>query len=228
MSDPSGGWAKAIQASAEFGGKVIDAARGLGGFIAGPAAEVVGMVEDQLKVARFERRIRLMDRVDALMKERGMSGPTRQLPLAVGLPLLSYAAVEEDDELQDRWATLLTNAADADSGTEMRRAFVSMLADMTGLDVKCLVAIATAPNAGNGTVLTGKLPECVEIDEQNEADAAMPTKDVAVSLGNLFRLGCITLGMTWGGWMHPATAAITPLGLAFVHACTAQQREATS
>lgn len=228
MDDPSGGWAKAVKASAEFGGKVVDAAQGLGGFIAGPAAEVVGMVEDQLKVARFERRIRLMDRVDALMQERGMSGPTRQLPLAVGLPLLSYAAVEEDDDLQDRWAALLTNAADADSGTEMRRAFVSMLADMTPLDVKCLVAIASAPNAGKGTVLTGKLPECIEIDEQSEADAPMPTEEVAVSLGNLHRLGCITLGVTWGGWVHPATAAVTPLGLAFVHACTAQQHEATS
>ncbi len=83
MVDPSGGWAKAVKASAEFGGKVVDAARDLGSFIAGPAAEVVGMVEDQIKVARYGRRLRLMARVDALMKERGMSGPTRQLPLAV-------------------------------------------------------------------------------------------------------------------------------------------------
>lgn len=224
MDDPSGGWAKAVKASAEFGGKVVEAARDLGSFIAGPAAEVVGMVEDQLKVARIERRVRLMDRVDALMKDRGMSGPTRQLPLAVGLPLLSYAAVEEEDELQDRWAALLTNAADSDSGTEVRRAFVSMLADMTPLDVKCLAMIAAAPNSHSGLVLTENLPHRVEPESRETGTTRnLPTEEVSVSLGNLNRLGCITFGTTWTGKVHPSIVAITPLGLAFVRACTAER-----
>jgi hypothetical protein len=135
VPDPTGGWAKATEASANASKQAIQAGRDLGRFISGPAGEVVGMLWDHLKVIRFERQVRLAERVRLFLSNRGMNGPTRSVPLKIGLPLLDYATLEEDDDLQDIWATLLVNGGDIDSGIEMRRAFVSVLAEMTALDV---------------------------------------------------------------------------------------------
>jgi hypothetical protein len=51
------------------------------------------------------------------------------------VPLLENATLEEDEDLQDIWARLLVNSADASSGIEPRRAFSAGLAEMCLLDV---------------------------------------------------------------------------------------------
>jgi hypothetical protein len=103
--DPTGGWAKASN-------NAIEAGRELGHFIRGPVGEVVGMLEDHLKVVRFERQVRLWDRVRNILTEKGMDGPTRKIPLKIALPLLENATLEEDDDLQEVWARLLVNSGD--------------------------------------------------------------------------------------------------------------------
>jgi hypothetical protein len=136
VPDPTGGWAKATEATANASREVIRAGRHLGRFISGPAGEVVGMLWDHLRIVRFERQIRLWERTRHFLAKRGLDAPTRTIPLKIGLPLLDNATLEEDDELQDVWAKLLVNGGDASSGIEIRRAFVSVLAEMTALDVE--------------------------------------------------------------------------------------------
>lgn len=151
VPDPTGGWAQATEETAKASQDVIQAVRELGHFIRVPMGELVGMFEDYLKVVRFERRVRLADRARHFLAERGKNAPTRTIPLNIGLPLLENATLEEDDELQDVWAMLLVNGGDADSGIEMRRAFVSVLAEMTALDVRNLAKIEQAnPSAASG------------------------------------------------------------------------------
>ena len=86
------------------------------------------MFEDHLKVVRFERLIRLMDRVRNILVEKGLPGPTRKIPLSIAVPLLESATLEQNDDLQEIWARLLVNGGDASSGIELRRAFVSVWA----------------------------------------------------------------------------------------------------
>jgi len=86
--DPTGGWAKATEAIAKASKEVIEAGRELGHVLSGPARQAVGMLEDHLKVVRFERQVRLWGRVRNILTERGMAGPTRKIPLNVGVPLL--------------------------------------------------------------------------------------------------------------------------------------------
>ena len=187
------------------------------------------MLWDHLKVVRFERQVRLADRVRYFLWERGMVGPTRTIPLKVGLPLLDHATLEEDDELQDVWALLLVNSGDADSGVEMRRAFVSVLAEMTALDVRNLAAIEQASpvdlREGSITVWTGKLPdEAVPVSRRDvSVYSKKPSVEVLTSLSNLERLGCIYSGDQAGGLraISPVQAVgLTPFGRAFVRACT--------
>jgi hypothetical protein len=98
------------------------------------------MLSDHLRVVRFERQVRLWDRVRHFLAERGMDAPTRTIGLNIGLPLIENATLEGDDGLQDVWARLLVNGGDTNSGIELRRAFVSVLAEMTAFDVRNLAA----------------------------------------------------------------------------------------
>ena len=53
---------------------------------------------------RFERRVCLADRVRNVLIEKGMTGPTRKIPLNIAVPLLENATLREDDDLQEVWA----------------------------------------------------------------------------------------------------------------------------
>lgn len=136
---------KAIEEVAKTTGKAIDASRELGGFLSkyvgGSLEHAMGIVEDKLKYLRWERQIRLTERANTLLAERGLAQPSRKVPLQVAIPLIQAASLEEDDWLQDQWAALLVNAADAASHVEVRRAFISILEDLTPLDALLLKKI---------------------------------------------------------------------------------------
>jgi hypothetical protein len=159
-----------------------------------------------------------------MMQQKGLVGPTRQLPLNIGLPLLSHAALEEDDELQDRWAALLVNAADGDSGTEVRRAFVSILADMTAIDACVLEMIARTPNR---TVKAVQVSPKTGTTVIYDSIAPLPpaSDEVKIVLSNLRRLGCVNLQLTMDGGVSYEDVSITPLGAAFIKACTEPKKQ---
>jgi hypothetical protein len=221
--DPTGGWAAATEATANASKEAIKASRELGRFIGGFAHEVVGILEDHLKVVRFERRVRLADRVRNFLIERGMTGPTRKIPLSIAVPLLENATLEEDDDLREIWARLIVNGGDAGSGIELRRAFVSVLAEMTSLDVRNLAQIERAAkllNAEIGSygVWTYELPERALTIGNVDPDR-YPSPEVAISLSNLERLGCIISEKTFNQ-ASVLVVNLTPFGRALIDACT--------
>ena len=59
--DPTGGWAKATDATANASTEAIRASRDLGHFLSGPAGELVGMALQHLQVVKFERGVRLTE-----------------------------------------------------------------------------------------------------------------------------------------------------------------------
>jgi hypothetical protein len=153
-----------------------------------------------------------------------MPSPTRKIPLNIGVPLLQNAILEEDDDLQDVWARLLVNGGDASSGIELRRAFVSVLAEMSARDVHNLAQIESAAKLNEDSALQGvwtyELPERAipfyHLDPERDRN---PSREVAISLSNLGRLGCIIAS----GSQVPATYYLvnfTPFGRALIEACT--------
>ena len=221
--DPTGGWAAATEATANASKEAIQASRELGRFFSGPAREVVGILEDYVKVVRFERRVRLAGRVRKVLIEKGMTGPTRKIPLNIAVPLLENATLEEDDDLLEVWARLLVNGSDAGSGIELRRAFVSVLAEMTSLDVRSLAQIESAAtlNAESGAtgVWTYELPERA-IPYVKPERTRDPSPEVAISLGNLERLGCIISSNQTPVRTGYELVNLTPFGRALIDACT--------
>jgi hypothetical protein len=78
--------------------------------IAGPAAEEFGLtLKDHVRVFRLKRQIRLFKRVEEMLAEAKME-PGR-VPFKLLLPMVENASIEENNELQDRWAAMLANAA---------------------------------------------------------------------------------------------------------------------
>jgi hypothetical protein len=243
--DPTGGWARAVEETSKAGREVTRAMRELGSFISAPASEVVAMITDHLRVVRFERSVRLADRVREFLRERGLEAPSRPLSLNIALPLLDNATLEEDDGLQDVWARLLANAGDADSGIEMRRAYVSMLAEMTSLDVKLLSDVKRTADSIHGDeheddenipedqkdllyIKRNRYPYDHNDDifvvsvYQSSEEEYLPT-NVEVSFANLARLYCIAVH-TESPEVSQRGFRLTPLGRAFVVACTGTER----
>jgi len=217
---------KAIPEIAKTTGKAIDAARDFGGFIAkyisGSVEQAFGIVEDKLIYTRWERQVRLMQRADLFLKRVGLSCPTREVPLKVMIPLLQGATLEEDDDLQDRWAILLVNAANAEFPIEIRRAYLNILEQLSPLEVRILDNIYALPfsKMQHDGVATLYLPDSVSFASPlGGSNFPAPDESIQLALGNLARVGCIRLSTTWGGGESFGRILPTILGHAFVSVC---------
>jgi hypothetical protein len=220
---------KAAEEIAKTVGKGIDAGREVGSFLAkyigGTVEQAMGIIEDRLKYVRWERKIRLLQKVNELLAQMGRSATIRPVPLNIAVPLVEYGSLQEDDSLQDIWAQLLANAADATSGVEVRRAFLTILNDLSPLDARNLKKIyeVSDPMSHKGIATTG-LP--------NKAFAKLPEGDprmlgldpnIEVSIRNLVRLGLaepIPLAPLSQGGTAVTVVHRTELGREFVRACT--------
>ena len=217
-------------------------------FIGGSLEQGFGIIEDQLKYVRWERQERLVDRAKHFMAERGSRMQFRPVPLKVAIPIFVEASLEENDDLQDLWARLLVNAADAESGVEVKRRLVSILQDFSHMEVCLLQAIHDAPpmkgdvsSKGSpgpldldgrviappmkGGVPTKGLPnEYLEPGEEGE-DPGLPSEPVQIGLWNLMRLGCIESAGTWDSLVGIRRVNITALGKELIKACSTPQKK---
>lgn len=228
--DPVSESAKAVQEVAKATGKAIDAGQKFGGFIsrfvAGPLEQGMGIFEDKLKYMRWERQLRLMQRADQMLKEIGLTQPTRHIPLKLAIPLLEAASLEDDDHLQDLWAKLLVNAANSASSVTLQRAYISVLEQLTPLEAAILQKIYALPydQTRHDGVEVGKLPDEVAVGKDDGKQDQLPEapEDIRLALANLARLGCVVIQKSWGGGELFRKVNPTLLGKSFVEACTLQ------
>ncbi len=228
--DPVSETAKAVQEVAKVTGKAIDAGATFGGFIsqyvAGSIEQGMGIFEDKLKYMRWERQVRLMQRAEQLLKETGLSQPTRVIPLKLAIPLLEAASLEDDDYLQDLWARLLVNGANGSSRVSLQRAYISTLEQLNTLEAIILQKIYSLPyeEMCHDGVEVGNLPSEVAVGKDDGKDDSLPepSEEVQLALANLARLGCIAIQRSWGGSEIYKKVNPTLLGKSFIEACTLQ------
>ena len=181
--------AKAVQEVAKATGKVVEAATKAGSFFSryfeGPLEQVSGIVTDELRFRREQRMIRLHERAQQFLLERGITEPTRQVPLSFGIPLLQAGTLEEDDSLQDLWASLLANAADDSLQIEFRTAYISIIQSFSPLDAVVFNKFTDHPR--------GRL-------ETLHRAVGVSKNAFLESITNLSRLGCVSAPM-----LDPAT-----------------------
>lgn len=197
--------AKAVQEVAKTTGKVVDIVHDTGGFLAphvdGILAQVAGIFTDQLKYLRGVRLVRLGQIFQQELLAHGGVAAVRKLPLNSAIDALEQGAMEQDDDLQDIWARLLANAVDATSEVQPRRAYISIIKDLSPLDALILEQIyAVDQERHQKAIVTHELPSraypAIDTDPKT---LAKPSEEVQVALANLERLGLILYGATWGG-----------------------------
>jgi hypothetical protein len=215
---------KAIQETAKASGKAIEVVRSLCSFVAeitsGSITQAIGIVEDKLAYMRWERQVRFIKRAELLLRELGLPTNRRPVPMSIAIPLLESAFIEEDDELQDLWAQLLANAANASYKHEIRRAYISILQDLTSLDAQIMQKFLTVPEKyWMKPIFTYRLPDEF-VFEESKGERRFPDHAVLVSLANLARLGLIGGTMLISGEILFNEIRPTLIGYDFILACT--------
>ena len=168
--DPNDTGTEALKAAKEIAkatGQGLEIVQNFGAFVSrfigGPLEQGFGIIDDKLKYRRWEAMVKLVDRANHFMAERGSRMRFRPVPLKVAIPIFEAASLEEDDDLQDLWARLLVNAADAESGVEVKRRLVSILQDFSHMEVCLLQKIHDAPPT-KGDSPTKRLPGPLDLD----------------------------------------------------------------
>lgn len=185
-----------------------------------PLEQIAGILTDKLKYVRWERSVRLVDRANKFLTERGSQSKLGSVPLNIAIPILEAATLEEDDDLQDNWARLLINAADANSGIQVKRGLVSILQDFGTMEARLLQAIYSAPPMKGGVPTKGLPDKYIQPGNVDE-DSGLPPELVQIGLWQLMRLGCICESGTWDSISGIRRVQITALGKALVEACLA-------
>ncbi|WP_456490459.1 Abi-alpha family protein [Marinobacter nauticus] len=222
--------AKAVEETAKAVRSGFETTQMLGGFVArligAPLEQAMGIWEDKLKYRRWENQLRLMDSFQRELSRRGLTSPNRVIPPKFAVPVLEAAAFEEDDYLRQFWAMMLVNAADETVDVQMRNAFVSILEDLTSLDVKVLEVLYSFHGGSpiesvlNRGFYIGFLPHraspALDFEEMPPA-----SPEVEISVANLIRLGLLAEMRSVDGGIEPYSVSKTTLGAEFFRSCTA-------
>lgn len=82
-----------------------------------PSVEETGLLlKDKVTLWKFKNQVKTLNKAKAFCEKNNINPKTISLKLLC--PLLDYSALEEDEELQDKWAILLTNMVDSAQNIE--------------------------------------------------------------------------------------------------------------
>jgi hypothetical protein len=136
--------------------------------------DLVGLLGgDWLKVRRAENIVRMLQKAKERLEARHAK-VQEPASLSISLPLLTAAADESRDELQDIWARLMAAAADPSRAGCFRLAFIEAAKKLDPLDAAVLRAGQAINRAINRTpdynLLASQLnvsPDEIEVSIQN-------------------------------------------------------------
>lgn len=235
--------AKAVQEVAKTARTGIEATRQVGSFVSKlinePLEAVVGRLTDKLQFIRAERQVRLAERWREILRERNIEGVLRIVPPKLAFPIIENASLEEDDELQDLWANLLASAVDPNRRTTLRSAFIDILRQLEVIDVHVLSAIFEETRRTDdqtddtlAAFLRKNLVSPTRI--VNKLNIDLEAYETAID--NLLRVRCVSSNVEYQRYAQTESYArsrgdllnhadydlvcLTPLGLAFISACT--------
>lgn len=222
--------AKAVAEASKFGTKSVEATEKMLGFLAKvfhePIELAVGIINDKLKFLKWQRQIRMADKINEILEERDIT-ETRPIPPKFALPMLENASLEEDDELQDIWIRLMANSMDPNFKASFRMAYIEIIKGLTTLDVKILDFFYKRLVEDN---MEGENFTRHSYTQNRICSAlGLSTEEYLDSIYNLFRVQCLAPAIIKGGvsmGSEPLTifkgadeVSMTPLGKNFIEAC---------
>ena len=170
--------------------KALEVAEKVGSFLGtvlGDAFKEVGAsIHDWAKFYRYKNLLKINDKVIQLHKERGIQGKSVPIQPSIGIPLIQAASLSEDENLQQKWATLIANATDPNYKDKIRKSYIDILSSLDPSDALVLDWMAAQGwNNELGEITIKIITENLNLSET----------DAKISSSNLNRLGLIDFGV---------------------------------
>lgn len=181
------------------------------GTIAGTTVFELGELSAaEIRFWRFKRSVRHAQKAKAILDDAGIS--PQAVPFRTLVPLIESASLEEDDDLTDRWAALLANAAGGTVGVPP--SFPSVLRELEPVEAMMLDYVY------DGVMIAApELRRTVAIGRQGLMHAfEMTEEQVIYHTDNLFRLRLVGPGSDHVG-EETRRVTLSEFGRAFVRAC---------
>jgi hypothetical protein len=195
--------------------QVGDVMRELGG------DEIAETAVLNIRFWKIKQAARLAQRLEEYLRPLGIN--RRPVALKLLLPSFEYAALEEDDDLQDYWAALLASAADS-RVPAVHPSFPEILKQLTARDARLLKLLNEVQAATHGRNPFAAVLMRVLREESVDAGFEAPPNgefDFRVSIETLIRLRLAW--QTQEGWSEGPNATgiekaykMTDLGGAFL------------
>lgn len=94
----------------------------------------VGILSDQVKLWRWNNQINIIKKVQNKIKKSGLS--KNQIPLKVLVPIIENSSLEQDENMQEKWANMLANAATR--SVEVSPNYAAILNELSPVEVSIL------------------------------------------------------------------------------------------
>lgn len=177
-----------------------------------------GIRQDEAKFKRWENAQKLLIKAKRITED--VDEQLKEPPLKISMPLLENASLEDEEELQDKWANLLANSLTQKK--DIKPAYIEILKELSSIEVKIL----------------DKIYEEAKKERWNPTDIQFSTEkisqifsihmdDTRVIIDNLYRLRLAEApGVQWiqVWWFFPVWKTndifqITFLWIKFIEAC---------
>lgn len=185
--------------------------------VAGPAASEIGqMLQDNVRVYRLKNQLRLIEKAKKYLEEAGVT--PRPVPFRTLLPLLEKGSLEDDEALNDRWAALLANAADASYDGVITPSFPNIMEQLSPYEVKALDFLYSE--------LHNKDLSFAVNFSRIEKSCDLTHENLCLAADNMSRVGLVIPGGEMGKNKYSLelrgyfVLGMTALGKAFVKSCT--------
>jgi Abortive infection alpha len=102
----------------------------------GSLTEFDNLFKDKIRYRRFKNQLKILAKANDLLKENKLKPKEMSLKLLV--PLLEYSSLEEEPELQEKWARLIASASVQEDKDLITRNYVEILNKLSVNEVKIL------------------------------------------------------------------------------------------
>ena len=130
--------AKAAQEIAKVANNALDKSEKFGMFLNNIFKDGFGIISDKLEYMRWERKIRFAQKVEEINQIRRIHDKTQYVAPKLAIPIIENASMEEDDNLQNLWANLLSSNQDETKNFLNRSSFIDILKQLEFIDASLL------------------------------------------------------------------------------------------
>ena len=128
---PLGGGSAELEISKEEGSAIK---RFFGAATPGFIKDRVGILNDNAQLARYQNFCRIVHEAEEIRKKYGLE--SNPLPLKLGMKFIEEGSLEDDETIQNMWASLLANSTSGTTGASTF--YISILKELTPPEAKVL------------------------------------------------------------------------------------------